>query len=493
MVVMDKKLNKRSDSHHLGGPSGPVPTPACDVDQFVRQLALEPPWSSLRINVVLVSSRTPKPADRPSRRDPASSTEGRSQPQRTIAMTPHERGYPYLPPELINAIIDHLIIDKDVSSLRQCALTHRSMSPKAQQFLFSRIELGLPEINVANEGEPLLTPSMKLYDILKDAPHVSEYIHTLDLVLVQRTTERVVHDDGKLVARALPLLQHLRCLKLEVRSGRCRDLSYAVMDALASPTVTELHTRWIHIPMSIIGAFPNLRIFACDNMHWLLKGFTPIAPALAAPRVEILKISRGYNCVRHSHFTDILSSPPLYFSRLVDLDLSSYHPGFPDAMGILRTCKDTLQRFEIAAPSTAKAAPRATRHDLSILARLECLVIRRMYFHKDCFWTWILETISTAKSLHTLRIDFLMQDRAEEPDMLKVIRDGKQSWTQLDKVLGSSSRRFERVQVHMRSGYDMVCNCSDATELLRSYLALTNERSSLCINITNEPRVLFSE
>lgn len=405
-------------------------------------------------------------------------------------MTPHERGYPYLPPELINAIIDHLIIDKDVSSLRQCALTHRSMSPKAQQFLFSRIELGLPEINVANEGEPLLTPSMKLYDILKDALHVSEYIHTLDLVIVQRTIDPIAHEDVKLVARVLPLLQHVRCLSLQARSGHS-TLPNAILDALPYSSVTELRTsRWIYIPMSLLGAFPNLRNFACANMHWISDGLTPFAPALAAPRIEILEISKGYQDIPHSHFIDILSNPPPYFGRLVDLDLSSYCPGFPDAMGMLRTCKDTLQNLQFAGP-TIEEAPSATRHDLSILTHLEKLVIHRIHFHRGRFWRWLLETISTTTSLHTLRIDFLMQDRPEEPDMLKVIRDGKQSWTRLDEILGSSTRHFERVDVHIRPDFGIGDNCSEATELLRSHLALTKERSIFSVNVTNEPMEPF--
>ncbi|TRM64054.1 hypothetical protein BD626DRAFT_568655 [Schizophyllum amplum] len=342
-------------------------------------------------------------------------------------MTLDDHSYPSLPSELIDAVVDELIVDKDIPSLQKFALSHRSVVPKIQKFLFSDIELGMLQTHAVNEGQLPLAPAQKLYDAFQATPHLAEYVDTLALVIVNPSAS--ADDNGESVARILPLLQNVRSLSIESRcSGRV--LPDAVAKALALPSVTELRTSWVQLWLSLPSAFPSLRSLFCDNTEW----------------IAIL--------------------------------------GFPNTIRMLQLCQETLQHLEACPPSRCPVIA-ALRYNLALHTRLRCLVIHRMVFYSPAFWMWLLETLSSVQYLHTLCIDFLVLNLTES-DINKIVDSDKPMWNQLDEVLGSSHGRFEQVDICIRPQSGKLHGCAEARKLLGTLLTCTNESSSLSINIDEE-------
>lgn len=238
----------------------------------------------------------------------------------SFTMTLDDHSYPSLPSELIDAVVDELIVDKDIPSLQKFALSHRSVVPKIQKFLFSDIELGMLQTHAVNEGQLPLAPAQKLYDAFQATPHLAEYVDTLALVIVNPSAS--ADDNGESVARILPLLQNVRSLSIESRcSGRV--LPDAVAKALALPSVTELRTSWVQLWLSLPSAFPSLRSLFCDNTEWIVSpDCAHQLNTTTVPEVEMFAMSNGYGPRGFRRYApQILSNPPPYFSRLTHLDI----------------------------------------------------------------------------------------------------------------------------------------------------------------------------
>lgn len=200
---------------------------------------------------------------------------------------------PNLPPELYEAIIDHL--DDDNNTLKQCALVSHFFAHRCQQLLFKSVTLARPfkqfEGNIVSKN----WPSQNLYRILVSSPHLSQLIQELEitdgtLMNFYREEMSWIRKDSD-VTRILPLLDKLQALliagnhmgsRLNFRAWKS-PLKFAILRK--APSLSTIYLAYIrNVPWMIFKSVPSLKSLALYQVSFVPDDATvlPVDPELDA-------------------------------------------------------------------------------------------------------------------------------------------------------------------------------------------------------------------
>ncbi|KAL1743592.1 hypothetical protein HDZ31DRAFT_40605 [Schizophyllum fasciatum] len=332
-------------------------------------------------------------------------------------------GSPTLPEELIEAILDELAFVGDYDCLRVCAVSHRLMTRRCQQHLFSSVRVVVPYFVL--EGDSHGTACHRLLDVLRGSTNLAEYIHHLVIEEgvhvasgpVKFMKHGIVGETALL--ELLPMLSALR--QVEISSSWNSYSGDDFIAALALPSVEKLVLRHVRLPLYALDSLPNLRCLVSEEVYWFAA------------------VGRS-NPLGFDVFLGLLSSYPPYFDRLTTLRVSDLHVAVERIEDMIDICKSTLERIEIRCPCTHPDRLLV----FSRLANLRDLTVTCIDLdtpHTLGAWRWLFSALPLLRSLHNLTLQFRLDS------MDTALRDA-QEWGRLDETLGSGDQ-FRCIVIRM--------------------------------------------
>ncbi|KAF8906827.1 hypothetical protein CPB84DRAFT_367498 [Gymnopilus junonius] len=200
---------------------------------------------------------------------------------------------PTLPPELYEAILDHL--GGDSTALRTCALVSRLFARKCQQLLFRSITLGRPFKQFEGSIVSKNWPSKNLYQTFSSSPHLGRLIEEFeisDATLMNFYREELSWIRKDLdVARILPLLGNLQALvitgnymgsRLNFRAWK-PELKFAILRK--TPSISTIYLAYIrNVPWMILKSIPSLKSLYLYQVSFVANDATvlPVSAELDA-------------------------------------------------------------------------------------------------------------------------------------------------------------------------------------------------------------------
>ncbi len=250
----------------------------------------------------------------------------------------------FIPPELTDAIIDHL--QGDVPSLSSCALASRSLLPRSRVHLFRNIVLGHPRH--ANS-------CANFHHVLVDAPWIKRLVRCITINAEKRVLDNA---DG-------------------LWDGDCTPMNDRVQALLWK---TAHHQQWIctdpYLPY-ILDALSNLQAFSVNSVRWRIPGRVVAGWESAVLRKHIHTLRLDYvEFDTIAGLVSVLRSLPELRILSLGVILSASHPinALPDGP-LLK-----LEELDINMEGCARVAEFiVTSSDLVDWDVLKILRVRRCY------------------------------------------------------------------------------------------------------------------
>ncbi|KAF9037380.1 hypothetical protein BDZ89DRAFT_1129906 [Hymenopellis radicata] len=248
----------------------------------------------------------------------------------------------FVPPELTDAIIDHL--ERDVPSLSACSLASRSLLPRSRVHLFRNVTLGHPR--QANS-------CANFHRVLVDAPWMKRLVRCITI-----NAEKGVRDipDGSW-------------------DGDCTPMNDRVQDLLWK---TAHHQQWIctdpYLPQ-ILDALPNLQVFSANSLRWRIPATPSWESAALRKHIQTLRLDYvEFDSI--PALVSVLRSLPELKVLSLGVILSTSHPMFALPDGPLLK----LEELDINMEGCARVAEFiVTSSDLVDWDVLKILRVRRCY------------------------------------------------------------------------------------------------------------------
>ncbi|KAF8970397.1 hypothetical protein BDZ97DRAFT_91858 [Flammula alnicola] len=216
---------------------------------------------------------------------------------------PCDRKVVSLPPELYEAIIDHI---DDYVSLQNCALVCHLFALRCQKALFHSIRLGRPVRNFKNNIVSTQHPSQRFLEIISNFPHLCGYVKELEITDGARLNfyreelswirkDRALHD-------ILPKLDSLGALciagnptgnRLNFRAWN-PDLKLAILlkcHSSASSLTKIALTRVRNIPVTLFSHAPALESLYLFKAIFVPAEFPTVERACHRPKLKELYIT----------------------------------------------------------------------------------------------------------------------------------------------------------------------------------------------------------
>ncbi|KAF8969683.1 hypothetical protein BDZ97DRAFT_1754506 [Flammula alnicola] len=179
----------------------------------------------------------------------------------------------HFPPEIDDEIVSYLWDEND--SLKACSLACRAFLPACQKHLLSKIVL-FPPTDRKKRGN-----GARFQQLLKNSPHISKYIHYLE-VIDRSTQEKEWLSKDTTLTYSLPLLRCLKALVIQyrtsVKGGNWERIARggllgSLLDVMRLPSLTYLNFRCL--PVAMVNYCPSLKHLALNRMMNLA-----VAPAM---------------------------------------------------------------------------------------------------------------------------------------------------------------------------------------------------------------------
>jgi len=287
-----------------------------------------------------------------------------------------------LPPELMNAIIDHLVSEGvDKSSLSACALVSRSWLPTSRYHLFKSIH-----IYHDDTVDPEVPGQFPLFvNFVEQTPHIGGFIQSLTLEWTNGSTnptDCLLLDDNNYFGRLLTSLHFLRDLELDyVKLGFASRIINPGSFSLRNLKLSRLRLGYARDPfqelitfLALFSRIQQLQILDANFGHRdpAESDFDP-PPIVETLFVENLKLSTERIRLFLPAYSKILQK-----DSLRDLDiLPNSLDDLPSIGTLLQTAGPTLHCFRFSVPGVDEEKhPQTTWRALGLshCASLETLV-----------------------------------------------------------------------------------------------------------------------
>ena len=203
---------------------------------------------------------------------------------------------PTLPPDLVEAIVDDLALQKDPTTLKACALTCKFMNFCSRKHLFSAIHMGaIPSLDCRRGGTPRIE---QLVSLLNHSPEIADCVKEFSYTLWRG------HYRDQTAPVVLKRLTKVRSLTLVglAQFRPWKDVPVQFQEAMAHliqlPSVTKLVLQSCHnIPMALFMSCPNLTQLKLEDVELQdtddLINLFPNQVLHKPPRVKKFSFSNG--------------------------------------------------------------------------------------------------------------------------------------------------------------------------------------------------------
>ncbi|KAI5892533.1 uncharacterized protein SCHCODRAFT_02503570 [Schizophyllum commune H4-8] len=421
----------------------------------------------------------------------------------TNMMSLHGDTHPIFPPELICMVVENLVAEKDIPSLRQCALSLRCALPTVRRCLFALIILHVKvspkPSTLITDGRAQATPAQRLLEVVTTAPPLAGYVRGLYLDINIATGVRARDDPGDAVPPLLALFRHLECMEICAVSSHEDEpeIPLRIVAAIDHPSLTTLRLSSVIFPVSAfdkLSALQNVILFDAVLVYEVNDHPTQ---SLVCPKVEQLGVSTRFGGGIQDFYSPLFFiSPPPYFCHLVYLDVRNVLEGYPNIISILHACSGTLQYLDLPCPVGVASI---AGQQLSMLKSLRRLAVYQT-FMSTSIHGWLRESLETICVPH-LSLVLVLEEPGEDIqatiDMYAFLQSQAQDWRLLDRITSGDVVRYDSVKIRVLSamGPDpevpdtLYCfyNCDRATALLLELLENTAEKSALSVSIDGHP------
>ena len=201
-----------------------------------------------------------------------------------------------LPPDLVEAIVDDLALQKDTTALKACALTCKFMNFCSRKHLFSAIHMGaIPSLDCRRGGTPRIE---QLVSLLNHSPEIADCVKEFSYTLWRG------HYRDQTAPVVLKRLTKVRSLTLVglAQFRPWKDVPVRFQEAMAHliqlPSVTKLVLQSCHnIPMALFMSCPNLTQLKLEDVEFQdtddLVNLVPNQVPHKPPRVKKFSFSNG--------------------------------------------------------------------------------------------------------------------------------------------------------------------------------------------------------
>ncbi|KAL1706809.1 hypothetical protein EV121DRAFT_278558 [Schizophyllum commune] len=403
--------------------------------------------------------------------------------QSYTVMSLHENAQPNLPPELICMVVENLVAEKDISSLKQCALSLRCALPTAQRCLFAqinlRVEVPQNPSTLITDGRAQTTPAQRLLEVVTTSPHLAGYVRGFNLEIISALGVRAHDDPGDAVPLLLAQFRHLEYLEICGISSRENEpiIPRMIVAAIDHASLTTLRLSSVLFPVSAFDKLPTLRNVILADTELVYDASDHPTQSPVCPKVEHLGVSTRFGGgLQDFHSPLFFISPPQYLCHLVHLDVRNVFEGYPNIVNILHACSDTLQYLDLPCP-------------VGVLRRLAVYQI----FMFTGLYEWLRESLETI----CLVLEEPGADMRASIDMYVFLQSQAQDWMLLDRITSGDAVRYDSVDIRVFPAMEpdpedpdmLYClyNCDRATALLLELLENTVEKSAVSVSIHGHP------
>ncbi|KAL1724123.1 hypothetical protein EV715DRAFT_189567 [Schizophyllum commune] len=412
----------------------------------------------------------------------------------------HGNAQPMLPPELICLAVENLVAEKDISSLKQCALSLRCALPTAQRCLFTqinlRVEVPQNPSTLITDGRAQTTPAQRLLEVVTTSPHLAGYVRGLKLEIIFTLG---VRDSGDAVPPLLSRFRHLECLEIDGIPSRGSEpiIPRMIVAAIDHASLTTLRLSSVLFPVSAFDKLPTLRNVILADTELVYDASDHPTQSLACPKVEHLGVSARFGGgFQDFHSPLFFISPPQYLCHLVHLDVRNVFEGYPNIVNILHACSNTLQYLDLPCPVGVASNG---NQQLSMLKSLRRLAVYQIFMFTGLY-EWLRKSLETIRAPH-LSLELVLEepgaDMRASIDMYVFLQSQAQDWMLLDRITSGDAVRYDSVDIRVFPAMEpdpedpdmLYClyNCDRATALLLELLENTVEKSAVSVSIHGRP------
>ncbi|KAL1660575.1 hypothetical protein GGF50DRAFT_130178 [Schizophyllum commune] len=421
----------------------------------------------------------------------------------TDVMSLHENAQPNFPRELICMVVENLVAEKDISSLKQCALSLRCALPTAQRCLFAqinlRVEVPQNPSTLITDGRAQATPAQRLLEVMTTAPHLAGYVRGLNLEIMFAPGVRAHDNPGDAVPPLLAQFRHLECLEICGISSHENELIIPrlIVAAIDHASLTTLRLSSVLFPVSAFDKLPTLRTVILADTELVYDANDHPTQSPVCPKVEHLGVSARFGGgFQDFHSPLFFRSPPQYLCHLVHLYVRNVFEGYPNIVNILHACSDTLQYLDLPCPVGVASN---VNQQLSMLKSLRRLAVYQIFMFTGLY-EWLRESLETICVPH-LSLELVLEepgaDMRASIDMYVFLQSQAQDWMLLDRITSGDAVRYDSVDIRVFPAMEpdpenpdmLYClyNCDRAIALLLELLENTVEKSAVSVSIHGCP------
>ncbi|KAI4526026.1 hypothetical protein K525DRAFT_289113 [Schizophyllum commune Loenen D] len=421
----------------------------------------------------------------------------------TDVMSLHENAQPNFPRELICMVVENLVAEKDISSLKQCALSLRCALPTAQRCLFAqinlRVEVPQNPSTLITDGRAQATPAQRLLEVMTTAPHLAGYLRGLNLEIMFAPGVRAHDNPGDAVPPLLAQFRHLECLEMCGISSHENELIIPrlIVAAIDHASLTTLRLSSVLFPVSAFDKLPTLRTVILADTELVYDANDHPTQSPVCPKVEHLGVSARFGGgFQDFHSPLFFRSPPQYLCHLVHLYVRNVFEGYPNIVNILHACSDTLQYLDLPCPVGVASN---VNQQLSMLKSLRRLAVYQIFMFTGLY-EWLRESLETICVPH-LSLELVLEepgaDMRASIDMYVFLQSQAQDWMLLDRITSGDAVRYDSVDIRVFPAMEpdpenpdmLYClyNCDRAIALLLELLENTVEKSAVSVSIHGCP------
>ncbi|KAL1689014.1 hypothetical protein GGG16DRAFT_115502 [Schizophyllum commune] len=357
--------------------------------------------------------------------------------------------HPHLPQEIIDEIVRLVDLDSDTTSLKSCALAHRSFLDSTQACLFRELSF------TSGESHNRPPKTAQILDLLDKSPHIASYVRCVHLL--EEPWSLWIADDIALptLLRRFTNLSGMHASWKESYE-RCSVLLAALDFVFHLPTFQYFRAAdaW-NFPPRMLSCMPNLQRLQLTEVYFRSWA---IPASSVARHSSLSSIELRLSSISFAQFAEELLDP----SCGLDLrNLRHLKTGLMKDKAMLMCflkiapILSSIQSLDFALyPEATTGEPTSEPFDFILGAafpHLRHLTLRSLFLERlfqttrgrHCF-AWLSSQLSHLPLIETLDLHFFVSLRTAEDGAV-----WDKEWRALDRLLAESAPRLSRVRVHI--------------------------------------------